>query len=121
MITRTLAAFGLAFFLAACANGLVGQTAQQRLYELDGAYKAVLELAVGYKEACFARPAAAQVKCRPVVERIREADIEFHTVREGFDTGGGSVTLAVVEAALARLKTYVFAKLTEDSLEGAGS
>jgi len=87
-MTRTsgLLMFVCAFFTACSVPSPAKMTPAQRLYAADGAYRSLLELAVSYKEACFARPATQQALCRPAVEKMRAIDRQYDALRNSLDT-----------------------------------
>lgn len=108
---RSLAADFVAVLLAGCA-GMAdeGVTPAQRLHASDGAYRALLSLAVAYKEACDARPPVARDTCTPVVAHLRELDDRYAAAR-GRAGSAGDPDFAALEAALGAFNAYVAASL----------
>lgn len=95
--------------LAACAGDpLAGATPAQRLYAADGAYRALLELAVAYKDSCAVRPVGQQANCRPVVDALRSIDDRYALVRRAVDPASATVDdAAKVEALVTSMRTML--------------
>ncbi len=103
---RLLTASVIAFFLTACTDlFLMEATPGQRLYAADGGYKAMLELAVAYKDACLARPVMQQFACRPIVEKIKVIDQSYGRLRSRLDGAAPSESdVRIVEAVIGELR-----------------
>jgi hypothetical protein len=107
----------VATVLAGCGTGSPsGTTPGQRLYAADGGYRALLELAVAYSEACHTRPAELQTRCREVVAKLRTIDRRYADLRSRVDDDAPSTAgVVVMEAAIVELRRVLTsAQLAED-------
>jgi hypothetical protein len=105
--------------LAACSDSLlVTATPAQRLYAADGGYRALLELAVAYKDACVARPEEQQDGCRPVIAKLQAIDRRYAQLRARIDRESPSAgDAALAEAVVAELRLALAGTHTQEALQ----
>lgn len=113
------AAIAFAIMLTGCA-GAAGAgrdaTPVQRLYAADGGYRALLSLAVAYKQACDARPPALRTRCAGAVESLRDLDRRYAAAR-GRAEAGDAPDLAALETVLSAFNARLAATLAESGDE----
>ena len=108
---RTGSKIVLMLMLAGCAHSILTEaTPAQRLYAADGTYRALLELATAFKEACDARPVAQRLRCGLVVVRLQAVDHYIERVRAQIDgVAPARSDIRFLEAALAELQATLAA------------
>lgn len=106
-MVRSLATLCLAFFLVGCGASYLADTSpDQRIYAIDGTYKAILEVAVAYKEACEKRPKSQRARCSTMIAEIRVIDRRYAQIRSRIDEiGANDRDLQIIEAVIAELRS----------------
>jgi hypothetical protein len=116
MKTISVVLFALVF-LSGCAflnpPPDVGVTPAQRLYEIDGAYNAILEVSVGYKEECFRKPVELQGNCKQIVDGMRSLNNEYTALRNGITLGDN---VEILQAGLRRFQAYLIKHAIKESV-----